>query len=503
MTKFARLISMRLVLVLSALLAAVSPVAAQEVIERWYVMEMMGQRAGWMMERETRESDRIVTEASSVISVAQGKNALKVEISSSFIETLEGRAIAMSSIRKFGAMDVRQEFTFEGEEVVVKTTQSGRTTEARTARPEGEWLTPNGAKEFARKRLASGAETIVYKSIDAQSGLAPISTKYSNFSEAQLEHNGDMIDVKWFDVEVSAAPGVKSRQCVDFSGNLLRNETSMGGMKVVLRLSTREEARGALAAPEIMMKMFVTPDRAIDDPRRVEKAVYRISASEELPDFPRTGTQLFERIDDTSATVTVMRNATVVEGARSTPEDVAAGAMIDCKDPEIVAAMKRALAGKEDAQPSARAEALRRYAYRSIEKRLGVGFATASEVARTRSGDCTEHGVFLAGLLRANGIPARVVAGLIYADSFAGSREIFGYHMWTQAWIEEEAVGRWVDLDATLPDDSPYDATHITLAVMSLKDEDLATSMASMASTLGTLKIDIVSVEGTNLRDHR
>ena len=39
-------------------------------------------------------------------------------------------------------------------------------------------------------------------------------------------------------------------------------------------------------------------------------------------------------------------------------------------------------------------------------------------------------------MLRADGIPARVASGLVYADGFLGSRDIFGWHMWTQALID-------------------------------------------------------------------
>jgi hypothetical protein len=490
-----RLLSIAMTVIWSA-----SRTNAQDIKEHWYVLEMMGQRAGWMMTRQSDSADVIETETKSVISVAQGANAIKVEVSSSFVETPDGKAVSMASTRKFGAMDVRQDYQFVEDGVIVKTSQSGRVSESKVAKPEGEWLTPNGANLFFLKRLEANAETIVLRSIDAQSGLSPVNTKYFNFTDATMEHAGATIDVKWFDVEVSSTPGVKSRQCVDSNGNMIRNETVMGGMKVITRLSTREEALGELAAPEIMMKSFVRPDKAIVNPRSAVRAVYRVSAPDELPDFPITGSQQFERIDAKSAIVTVS-NDTQRSLAPFLAEDTAANAMIDCKDPEITSAMKRALEGREDSSIPERAETLRRFAFHFIRKQLGVGFATASEVARTRTGDCSEHGVYLAALLRANGIPARVAAGLIYADSFAGSRDIFGYHMWTQAWIEVDGIGRWVDLDATLPEAIPFDATHITLAVMSLKDDDLTTSMAAMSTTLGTLKIEINDIEGTTTRE--
>ncbi|NBU87363.1 MAG: transglutaminase domain-containing protein, partial [Verrucomicrobia bacterium] len=65
-------------------------------------------------------------------------------------------------------------------------------------------------------------------------------------------------------------------------------------------------------------------------------------------------------------------------------------------------------------------------------KNYGVGFATASEVARNKEGDCTEHSMLLAALGRALGIPTRVATGLVYADEFEGEKDVLVYHMWNQ-----------------------------------------------------------------------
>ena len=111
-------------------------------------------------------------------------------------------------------------------------------------------------------------------------------------------------------------------------------------------------------------------------------------------------------------------------------------------------------------------------------KHLSTAYASASETARTGSGDCTEHAVLLAAVLKARAIPARVCHGLVYVelggDAISGeapSRAAggdqaggaagatvaadgsaapatapaqFGWHMWTQAMVRR----RPMDLDA-------------------------------------------------------
>ena len=82
------------------------------------------------------------------------------------------------------------------------------------------------------------------------------------------------------------------------------------------------------------------------------------------------------------------------------------------------------------------------------DKHLSTAYASASETARTGSGDCTEHAVLLAAVLKARGIPARVCHGLVYveqggsaingeadepeADDDPDRTGQFGWHMWSQ-----------------------------------------------------------------------
>ncbi|MEJ7590333.1 MAG: transglutaminase-like domain-containing protein [Planctomycetaceae bacterium] len=66
----------------------------------------------------------------------------------------------------------------------------------------------------------------------------------------------------------------------------------------------------------------------------------------------------------------------------------------------------------------------------------------ASDVVKSREGDCTEYAVLLAALMRSEGVPARVAVGFAYVSNPAS----FVPHMWTEAWIN----GQWIPFDATL-----------------------------------------------------
>jgi hypothetical protein len=100
--------------------------------------------------------------------------------------------------------------------------------------------------------------------------------------------------------------------------------------------------------------------------------------------------------------------------------------------------------------------------------------------------------VLLAALLRAEAIPSRVVSGLVYLDRFLGREAVFGYHMWTQAWLSgQDGRARWVDLDATL-DGHPFDAAHIALGTSPLAEVAFSNDLLRLSPLLGRLSIRVV-----------
>jgi transglutaminase-like putative cysteine protease len=122
------------------------------------------------------------------------------------------------------------------------------------------------------------------------------------------------------------------------------------------------------------------------------------------------------------------------------------------------------------------------------EKNFSQAFATAAEVAQTREGDCTEHAVLLAALLRARNIPARCAMGLVYFPQADGAG--FAYHMWTEAWIED----RWIPLDGTLGRGG-IGGGHLELAHSNLKGVGPYAAFLPVFRVLGQLELDVIQEE--------
>jgi len=123
--------------------------------------------------------------------------------------------------------------------------------------------------------------------------------------------------------------------------------------------------------------------------------------------------------DDAKADKSAVTSDDVKTDKSAVPSDVPTEAdskpnnFIQSDDPLIVAQAKEAAGHETDAWKAA--VALEAYVYRAVTmKDYLQAFATASEVARNREGDCKGCAVYLAALARARKIPARVAMGLVY-----------------------------------------------------------------------------------------
>lgn len=472
---------------------------AQEKDERYFEVQMGGVAAGYSRVSQETVDGKVTSSGDIVFKLKRGPIEIGLEMRSTFVETTDGKPLSMKLFQKLGSEPVESDHVFEGDLVRVISRQGGR--EVKSERPAklGKWLPPAAAQRLVAEKLTAGEKSVTVATIDPLGSGEVETVTHTIVGDETISVRGKSLNVKRAKVTSTAAPGVESIEFLDANFEPVKSETRLGGL-VLTMIAAGPEVVGKKAgeAPEMMVATFVKPDRPIEDARRVRKATYSLSVGEgEMPELPSDGPQRVAGAADGSLRVTV--DADALAAAR--PEDVAnaaylgSSAMIDLGDPLIRRIAQRATARAGESK-SERAEALRRQVYRHISKKgLDVGFATASEVAKNRAGDCTEHGVLLAAVLRADGIPSRVVAGLIYADQFAGSRDIFGYHMWAQALLEVNGAKRWVDLDATLPDDTPFDATHIALGVSALGDDQPHGAMVSLASMLGRLRIKVESAQ--------
>jgi hypothetical protein len=287
----------------------------------------------------------------------------------------------------------------------------------------------------------------------------------------------------------SLVPGLTITSYVDETGETVKTTTNL--LDMTTYTVSKEEALKAISGESLDLGMdTVIKTGAIKNAHQAKQVVYKVTiegkAAEAIPAGP---TQVIKPLSDTEIELTVKSIKPGEKGdePKPGPEYLATSRFLDLEDPNVRKLAEEGAAGKTD--PVEVAVALEKFvATRLKDKNFSTALATASEVARDLAGDCTEHAVLLAALLRENKIPSRVVIGFVYADSLQG----LGGHMWTEAYLN----GQWVPLDATLGKGG-IGGGHIKIA-----DADLSENAAAPVSAfvpiihlLGKTKLEVLKVE--------
>lgn len=480
---------LRSVLFLFVFLAACGLANGQDSVsqqERWYVVRFQGQHAGWMREQVIETPERVTSKTQMHMEVRRGVVRLAMDMAGEFVESPDGKPISASSTQKVATQEVSKQATFGPEGVELVTRQADREHRQQLPHSKQAWLPPVASSRYVEEQLQKGERLIKFHTMDATESLEPYEVTIKVLGPTEIEVFGRTSPAIEAEVTMSHMPGAVMKQYLDEKGNNLKMTMDFGGVQMEMLAADKDLAMAQLNPPELMASTLVKPSFTLLKPREVKKTVYRLRVPQgKMPDLENSVVQVFRRVDGQTIEVDIDLSRSVpVEGSQA--PRVVNNIMIAGNDGAVVELMRKATEGVGEAKAE-RAEAMRRFVHGYMTQAgLNVGMASASEVARTRNGDCTEFGVLLAAMCQADGIPARVASGLIYVPQFLGQHHIFGYHMWTQAWIE----GRWVDLDATLPD-TAYDAAHILLSTSRMESHERDNSMVTMAPLLGRLRIDL------------
>ncbi|MBN2563576.1 MAG: transglutaminase family protein [Phycisphaerae bacterium] len=482
---------------------AVAQSAERKDEERWFVVQMQGRKCGYMYTAIKHLGEEVHSRSLMQFEIARGAAKLKILMEQSYRETVAGSPLGFKHKMTMGSQPTSMTGIIKGKRLTLITEQFGTERKATyDFDPEvkfawGQYL------EQAKHGFKPGTTYTIKIYEPSLKADGPIAMKVEVRGKEDVEVLGKTRRLNRITATMQLPMPIPTETWVDDDDNLIVTTVDLGIMKVNVLAATKEEALGDAEAPELFLNTFVRVKRTIDpDAKRVRLRLrLPADASCRLPDLPRTSMQTVKRISDREAVVTIQRidweklravRKDVHTDRETIKEYLRASTTCDIDDQRIKKLARKAIKGCKT--PAEKADALRRFVTDYVkDKNLDVGFATASEVARTREGDCSEHGVLLAALARAAGLPARGVSGLVQipAGSVLSDEEnAFGYHMWTQVYID----GRWVDIDAALRQ-TDVDPTHIALSLMPLNDEGMLEQAMTLLALIGRLQIEVIEVE--------
>lgn len=465
----------------------------------WMIVLLDGQKAGYSHSTQVRDGDEIVSSTEVRMKISRAGTAVDITMRDETRETLAGQPVEFSSEINLAQQPIRMTGRVAEGKVTVKAEQYGSTTTQVVDYPKGALMGWGGLLEQRRYELKPGTHIVVNMYVPMQNLTQAVPTELEILEAGQVELDGRTV------------PGFKTRSTVSINGvkiestgwvddqwEPLRQEMRLfPGVVFEMVRSTRSEALGELIAAEMFAQTFIPVRRALERDR-LESVTYRIAAREggTIPDFPETAMQkvISRTPGELRLQVSRIDHAGLAKRPAQPPpagfEPFLQSTVFITSDDARVREMA-AQAQVKDLPRHEAADRLRRLVSREIEyKGLGTAFATAAEVCRTRQGDCTEHGVLLAALGRAAGIPTRVVTGLIYVPSMAGQENVLGFHMWTQFWVN----GAWVDLDAAF-DQTDCDPTHLALGVHSMEDASMGSLVSGVMLKMSELTIHVEDVQ--------
>lgn len=240
--------------------------------------------------------------------------------------------------------------------------------------------------------------------------------------------------------------GVTTTAWLDDSGEVLREEGPLGLVLVRVR---RDEALADVqtAASMDVAQRAAVPVGNIADARSRQRLRLRVRGTDRVVEDGEQSRQ--------GEVLTIQRSPLQAADTYQLPyrggleEELKATLFLQSDHRRVRTLAREILAEEADAQRAA--QHLNNWVHAFVDKSPTLSVPNALQVIDSGRGDCNEHAVLLAALARSVGLPARVVAGLVYLDG------AFLYHAWCEVWL-----GRWVTADPALGQ-LPADATHLKL----------------------------------------
>lgn len=468
--------------------------------DHWAEIYMAGQKVGYAHSTMTRKKDRIHTGLDMTMRLGRVDAPVELTMSERTVETVEGDPRRFESSMLMAATKMAVKGEIKDGKVTLTKSQFGMEMSTTYDFPTGALMTWGGFRESLIRGFEPGTEYVLdmYNAQFRPDGAIKARTRIGDWE--QFTHGGrELRGQKVTTVLATPMGDMEMVSWVDAGGSPIKSVMPMQGMELQIITCDEKTALSKFLPPEIFMATAIKANRRIDR-ANAQRITYRIRASKsgiDLGDLPETSSQkVGNPREDGSIDVTVSRlshEPSTGKVSRRPVEDVSAyldgNLMINTADAKLIELAKKA--GADETEPYALGDKLRRFVTDYVTaKNLNIGFATASEVCRTREGDCSEHAVLLAALGRLNGLPSRVAVGLAYVPVFGDKSDIFGYHMWTQFLID----GRWVDFDAALRE-SDCSPIRITFATSSLKNTGMADLSLPLLSKIGAIDLEILDVE--------
>jgi hypothetical protein len=465
--------------------------------DEWMEIFLAGRKMGYAHDFFRRQGDTVFSGSRTILRLGRLDNVVSVSVQADTEETLDGSPRAFHCVVNMAQQP--QVVDGHGDGTVFDVTaQSGSFSERQQVTLPAGAVMAWGEQRLSLLRGYAPGIRYTYQSYAPEDDYTkPELTSVVVGGREKVTVQGAEIEATRVDTRVGGANGTASLDSVswvDAAGREVKTLLPFAGFTLEMRPATAKQALADYVPADIFTTSLIALKNPI--PANATSVTYdlRRHDGQPLPTPPDSLTEHGKNLPDGSAQITLAwPPAAAAWVPRATgPFDPAPylerNSFMDTSDP-LLRQLAAEGGGPANALPLNVAASLRDFVAAYItNKTLGVGFATASEAARDRAGDCTEHAVLLAALGRVRGLPTRVVAGLAYVPDYNGGGPVLGYHMWAQFYLN----GQWVDYDAALSN-IPGPPRRLGLVVRDLNHDSLADFSLSLWQWMSGLEVTVTA----------
>lgn len=399
------------------------------------------------------------SDAETVIKSKMLGSSLDMTVKSSTWQDEKGNVLRMSYDMASSGRTLKVTADVIGREIKAVMDTSGRSSQHTIQIPEGAVLRDDPTADYLNGNMPPAGHQATFYQFDAPS-MALVKTTVTVKAKESIQIQGKSVDAIPVYVD---DPRAAMTMYLSAKGDFLLGKGPMGmemrpePKEVALRIDGNTTISSDLASASA-----IRPNRPISNPFE-RPSLSILIKNFDASRMPTGGHQTVKRAGDAWAlTIQPIRDpdrkttiaAAAKQQAKWTKPDVRVPS-----DSTTFRNLATKLIGNEKAVVPA-VERVRLYVLGLVRVNAGIGvMRDADEILETKEGVCRDHAILMAAILRAGGIPTKLVSGMVYADG------AFYYHAWVEVWDGH----RWYGVDSTRP--WPYlTATHIKTAEGSVGD---------------------------------
>lgn len=466
-------------------------------LEEWMEIYLSGSKVGYAHYSLVRKGDDIHSMMQTRMQFGRGPITLKLETDQGTVESIDGQPKKFTMRTTMAGIPVVTEGEITDGKISISTQQLEMTRKEEYDWPTGALMTWGVNRESMERGYAPGT---IY-TLDVYSPDMHLNKAVSSHVEVGdreiVSYRGHEITASKLITTVNLDLGdITTHSWVDEKGVTVKSSLQFGGMQVLMYATDEITALTDFVPADLFTHTLLTLDQSIPEDARA--VIYRLTLkNKQLNPLLLPDTYCQKVLENNEREILLQAGghdrSEKNERMEEAPIDnqsayLNSNSYINTDDKELID-IAYSIAGISTEKSDLASQMREFTTHYIINKTLSVGFASASEVARNPSGDCTEHAVFLAALGRIRGIPSRVVSGLAYIPEYLGRKNVLGYHMWTQFYLE----GRWIDYDAALKT-SDCSPARIAIYTSSLEDNNMADFAFALMDMIGQLEVSIDSV---------